>query len=63
MFVQCMYFLFLWKEKNVTPDICAACVTTKIADDSALVTRLCVQLLLGPVAVTLSSLNQKYVNK
>ena len=37
---------FLWRERNVSPDTCAAGVATHSADELALVTRFCVQLLL-----------------
>ena len=54
--VKCSYsaFFFVYKESNVSPSTCAAGVGPR-ADERALVTRLCVQLLLEREATTPSS--------
>ena len=48
---------FLWREKNVSPDSCAAGVVTQRTDVLALVMPYCVQLVLERGATSLSSLN------
>ena len=60
MFLQSMIFL-LYRDRNVSPDTRVAGVAPG-ADEPALVTRSCVQLLLQREAMTLSSQNQQNEN-
>ena len=58
MFAQCMFF-FVLRQRNVSPNTCAASVLFQCPDEFALVTRVCVQLLLQREATLPSSVNQK----